>query len=145
MSAVGLSRRLVATIEVAQIRRFGRSLLSVAFSTRVLVLHSTGRRSGLERCTALAVHQDADATLLVVGGAGGQQRTPDWVANLRANPNAAVTLDRRHFAVEALELRGAERSAVWADLAGIWPRIDNYQRRAGRTVPVFRLRSKCSP
>jgi len=130
---------VVRPVEAVQVRWFGRSALSAAFRTPVLVLHTTGRRSGRERSTPLAYHQGDDGSLLVVGGAGGQARIPDWVANLRAEPRAAVTLDRRRAAVKAVELDGDERSVVWPRLEQVWPQIAAYQRRAGRPIPVFRL------
>ena len=132
-------RRAVRPIEAAQTRRLGRSLLSLAFRTPVLVLHTTGRRSGRERTTTLAYHEDADGSLLVVGGAGGQSRIPDWVSNLRASPRAAVTLDRQRFDVVGTEIAGHERQSIWPQLAAVWPQIDAYERRARRPVPVFRL------
>lgn len=120
-------------------RRFGASALSRAFRTPVLLLHTTGRTSGVERTTTLAHHEDADGSLLIVGGAGGQARIPDWVANLRAAPRAAVTLDRQRVEVTAHELVGEERREVWRQLTTVWPQIEAYERRAGRPVPVFRL------
>lgn len=120
-------------------RWFGRSAMSLAFRTPVLVLHTTGRRSGRERSTPLAYHRDGDGSLLVVGGAGGQARTPDWVANLRAEPSAAVTVDRRRSSITAVELVGDEHAATWPRLEQVWPQIASYARRAGRPVPVFRL------
>jgi deazaflavin-dependent oxidoreductase (nitroreductase family) len=99
-----LLRRIARPLETAQIRWAGRSALSLAVRTPVLVLHTTGRRSGAQRSTRLAVERDGDGSLLVVGGAGGQARLPDWVANLRAEPHASVTLDRTRFAVDAEEL-----------------------------------------
>jgi deazaflavin-dependent oxidoreductase (nitroreductase family) len=132
-------RRALGPVEAAQVRRFGGSVLSLAFRTPVLLLHTTGRTTGAERTTTLAHHEDADGSLLIVGGAGGQVRIPDWVANLRAAPRAAVTLDRRRVEVTAHELGGDERATVWQRLTAVWPRIDAYERRAGRPVPVFRL------
>lgn len=137
-------RRLAAPVEAAQVRRFGRSLLAVVFRTPVLLLHTTGRRTGFERTTTLAVHVDGDGSLLVVGGAGGQAELPDWVANLRADPSCEVTYRRRRFAAEAEELAGDERSAMWERLTALWPRIVRYERKAGRPVPVVRLRSRPS-
>jgi F420H(2)-dependent quinone reductase len=139
-------RRLSRPVEVGQIRWLGRSLVSVAARTPVLVLHTTGRRSGTSRATPLAFHRAPDGTLLVVAGAGGQSRLPDWVANLRADPRAAVTVQRRRADVLAEEVTGEDRAEVWGRLALTWPRIDTYQRRAGRLVPVFRLvplRGRC--
>lgn len=133
-------RRAIRPIEAAQVRHFGRSIVSLATRTSVLLLHTTGRTSGLGRTTPLAYHEDADGSLLVVGGAGGQARIPDWVTNLRARPTASVTLDKQRVAVVATELGGQDRSDVWQQLTVPWPRIDTYERRAGRLVPVFRLR-----
>lgn len=133
-------RRAIRPIEAAQVRHFGRSIVSLATRTSVLLLHTTGRRSGIERTTPLAYHEDADGSLLIVGGAGGQARIPDWVANLRAEPTASVTLRKQRVAVVATELGGKDRSEGWQRLTVPWPRIDTYDRRAGRPVPVFRLR-----
>lgn len=132
-------RRLVGSIEAAQVRRFGRSGLSVLFRTPVLVLHTTGRRSGVNRRTTLAYHRAAGGSVLVVGGAGGQSSVADWVLNLRANPEATVTIDRTQIEIRAIELSGSERNSAWRDLKRSWPRIERYERRAGRRVPVFRL------
>ena len=132
-------RRLAQPLEVAQIRRFGRSLFSVVFRTRVLLLHTTGRRSGQERTTALAFHEEDDGSLIVVGGANGQTRMPDWVFNLRAQPDVAVTVRRQRCSVYAEELVGKQRSRRWPTLVERWPRVEVYERRAGRPVPVFRF------
>jgi deazaflavin-dependent oxidoreductase (nitroreductase family) len=122
-----------------QVRLFGRSLLAALFRTPVLVLHSTGRRTGTVRSTTLACHRLADGSFVVVGGAGGQARTPDWVANLRADPCAAVTVDRTRLRVRAVELTGSDRAEMWREVGRVWPQIDAYERRAGREVPVFLL------
>jgi F420H(2)-dependent quinone reductase len=134
-----LLRRLARPIEAAQVRRFGASVVSLVARTPVLVLETTGRRSGIERSTPLAFHLDDEGRFLLVGGASGQARVPDWVANLRAEPDAAIVVDRVRVEVRAQELAGDERRAAWTTLAPVWPRIDAYERRASRPVPVFRL------
>jgi deazaflavin-dependent oxidoreductase (nitroreductase family) len=134
-----LVRRLVGPVEAAQVRRFGRSGLSTVLRTPVLVLETTGRRSGARRATALAYHRGTDGALYVVGGAGGQARLPDWVANLRVDARAAVVVDRTRRPVLARELEGPDRAAAWEVLRRVWPRIERYERRAGRPVPVVRL------
>lgn len=67
------------------------------------------------------------------------RRTPDWVANLRAEPRAGAVIARRRIPVTARELTGNERSATWAELTAVWPRIERYQQRSGRVVAVFVL------
>ncbi|HEV2068857.1 MAG TPA: nitroreductase/quinone reductase family protein [Acidimicrobiales bacterium] len=130
---------MAKAVEAAQVRRFGTSTVSVVFRTPVLVLETIGRRSGARRSTTLAFQRVDDGTLLVVGGAGGQARVPDWVANLRANPHAVAWVDRAPLPVRAVEMTGADRDEAWRHLREVWPRIDRYERRAGRRVPVFRL------
>ena len=130
---------MAKAVEAAQVRRFGGSAVSVVFRTPVLVLETIGRRSGAKRSTTLAFQRVDDGTLLVVGGAGGQARVPDWVANLRANPQAVAWVDRAPLPVRTVEMIGADREEAWRHLSGVWPRIDRYERRAGRRLPVFRL------
>jgi deazaflavin-dependent oxidoreductase (nitroreductase family) len=132
-------RRAGRPFEVAQVRWFGTSALSALFKTPVLLLHTTGRRTGKPRTTPLAFHRGDDGELLIVGGAAGQARNPDWAANLRSTPSASVTVDRVRLDVRAEEMIGPDRHAAWETLRMRWPRIDTYQQRSGRAVPVFRL------
>lgn len=131
-------RRVLRGVEAAQVRWFGGSLLSALFRTPALVLETVGRRSGQRRRTTLAYHR-RDTDLLIVGGAGGQRRVPDWVANVRANPSVHVVIDRVRRPMTAVELVGDERATAWEELRQVWPRIDTYEQRAGRLVPVFQL------
>src|SRR3546814_15412726 len=114
-------RRVAGRVEALQVRLLGRSALSVAFRTPVLLLHTIGRRSGAERSSPLAFHQDPDGSLLVVGGAGGQPRLPDWVANLRAAPRASVTVHPPRFSLDADALAGPQPHAAVHQLAPPWP------------------------
>jgi len=132
-------RRPLRGIEVAQVRWFGRSVLSTLFRTRALVLETVGRKSGQQRQTALAYHRLRDGDLVIVGGAGGQRRVPDWVANARANPEVHVVVDRVRRPMTAAELDGDERSTVWSEVRQVWPQVETYEQRAGRPVPVIRL------
>lgn len=132
-------RRMVGPVERFQARRWGKTVLSVLFRTPVVMVHTVGRRSGQERTTLVAAYTEPDGTLLTVGGAGGQARTPDWVANLRANASGAVTIGRMRHAMTAEELAGGARAEAWTRLRLIWPRIETYERRAGHPIPVLRL------
>lgn len=134
-----LLRQVLRPIETAQIRWFGFSLVSLVFRTPVLLLHTSGRRSGRRRSTPLAYYRLDDQTVAMVGGANGQARLPDWVANVRAEPEVSITIDRVAGRARVEELIGAERAAMWTVLRRRWPRIDVYQSRAGRDVPVFVL------
>ena len=132
-------RRVSGPVEAGTVRRVGRSPLSVLFRVPVLVLETTGRKTGARRRTTLAYQRDPDGSLLLVGGAGGQTRTPDWVANLRAHPRATVILDRRSFEVTVRELTGGEHAAAWDRARTQQPRVEAYERRAGHPIPIFRV------
>jgi deazaflavin-dependent oxidoreductase (nitroreductase family) len=131
-------RRFAGRVESAQVRWFGSSVLSVVFRQPVLLLETTGRRSGRRRRTTVA-YRELEGDLVVVGGAGGQTRAPDWIANLRADPAVFVTRRRRTSPMVARVLEGEERQATWDALAPTWPIITKYERRAGRPIPVVRL------
>ncbi len=143
-------QRAANRLEVWSLGRFGRSPVSIVFGTPVLILETIGRRSGVRHSTPLAygrfscgdVSNSADHSIeriVIVGGAAGQRRMPDWVANLRESPRAAITVDGVRVEVDARELVGVRRDAVWPLLVERWPRIVDYERHAGRPIPVFEL------
>ena len=137
-------RHHLSRLEVWELERFGRSGLSVASRQSVLVLATTGRRSGLTRKTPVTYLPYGDG-LLIGGGAGGQKATPDWVHNLRASGRARVTIDRVARDVAVSELTGDERQRAFAALVERWPSIRRYESWGGRTLPLFVLRSGLHP
>ena len=109
----------------------------------VLVLVTRGRRTGKRRETPLTYVRDDAGRLLISGGAVGQTSNPDWVANLRAEPNCEVIIDKEAAHVRAVELTREERDRGWQrfgeELPKLKARMTNYERRSGRTIPIFRL------
>lgn len=133
-------RRFAGYVESAEGRLFGRTILSTLYRQEVLVLETTGRRTGKRRRTTLAC-REVEGDTVIVGGAGGQTRPPDWVANLRSNPHVIVTRGRRTVPMVARVLDGDERQATWDLLLPSWPIITKYQQRAGYPIPVIKLSS----
>ncbi len=141
-------QRILNRVEVALARRFGWSIISVLAATPVLVIETVGRRSGRPRSTVVAFGRFPDPAeasaagevLVVVGGAAGKQRVPDWVANIRACPAVTVTIGGVRSGVQFRELGGVERSMLWPTLVATWPRIEHYEQLAGRLIPVFVVR-----
>ena len=79
----------------------------------VLLLHSTGARSGEERVTPMMYLPDGDR-YLVFASAAGADRNPAWYHNLMANPDACIEVGDDCVEVHAVELHGAERDAKYA-------------------------------
>lgn len=131
-------RHHLSRLEVWELERFGRSGLSVVSRQSVLVLATTGRRSGRTRKTPVTFLPYEDGWL-IGGGAGGQKATPDWVFNLRATPRASVTIDRVVHEVVVDEPTGVERDRAFETLATRWPSIRRYEDWGARPLPLFVL------
>jgi deazaflavin-dependent oxidoreductase (nitroreductase family) len=125
--------------EVAQLRRLGTSGMTVLRRSPVLVIESTGRKTGRLRAAPLAYWSDADGAFFVGGGAAGMTCVPDWVANLRADPQATVIVRRKRISVRAEELAGQAYHEARAQAISFWPSVPKYEHRSGRHVPYFRL------
>lgn len=104
-----------------------------------LMLHTTGRRTGLERATPLLCVPDGDGWL-IAGSNWGQQHHPAWVHNLRSGGAIAVTFGGVRRPARARELTGAERAGAYARMVGVWRNFERYARTAGtREIPVFHV------
>jgi deazaflavin-dependent oxidoreductase (nitroreductase family) len=115
-----------------------------------LLLTTTGRKSGLMRTNALIYVKDGN-DWLVVPSNGGSDRTPGWLANLRADPHVVVQVARRKVAATARTASPEERERLWPLVnkhnRGLAPlfhwgargRYDVYQRHTSRTIDVVIL------
>jgi deazaflavin-dependent oxidoreductase (nitroreductase family) len=103
----------------------------------MLLLHSTGARSGEERVTPLVCFPE-DGAWVVVASAGGAPQHPAWFHNLLASPDTVIELGDETVAVHA-EVLGDDRDAVWKRISMSSPAFDSYQARAGRRIPLVRL------
>jgi deazaflavin-dependent oxidoreductase (nitroreductase family) len=106
----------------------------------VLILNTTGRRSGQPRETPVAWFADGENAWLVVASGGGSQH-PDWHANLMAHPaEASIELaGREPMPVTPHRLAGAEREKAWREITTANPRMAKYQSKSDREYPVIRL------
>ena len=106
----------------------------------LLLLTTTGARSGEPRVAPLVVFR-VDGQLLIVAGYGGADVNPAWVHNLRANPRAHVEVATGSFDVVARELDPSEREVVIPKINATTPAFAyaNYQSKTTRTIPIFEL------
>ena len=107
----------------------------------LLLLTTTGARSGEPRVAPLVVFR-VEGKLLIVAGYGGADVNPAWVHNLRANPRSRVELATGSFDVIAHELDSSEREAIIPKINATVPAFafSNYQAKTTRTIPIFELR-----
>ncbi|WP_071288445.1 nitroreductase family deazaflavin-dependent oxidoreductase [Mycolicibacterium llatzerense] len=107
----------------------------------LLVLHTTGAKSGQPRVNPAATF-DSDDKLWIVGSAGGADADPAWVHNLRANPNAHIEIGTDEYDVVARELPRAERDAAYARIVKRAPGFAEYEKKTDRLIPVFELQRR---
>ena len=120
----------------------GRASLAGSVGMPLLLLETTGRRSGQQRVTPL-IYLAQGADFLVIGSNWGQEQQPAWALNLLAEPKAVVSVHGTHTPVTARALQDTERAEAWSQMLEIWPAYDEYTRRvqesSGREIMVFRL------
>ena len=94
----------------------------------ILILTTTGRRTGLPRDTALIYGRDGDS-YLVIASTGGSPTHPAWYRNLVDQPDAEVQVKAEHLPVRARTATGVEKSRLWKIMTDQWPNYDVYQSR----------------
>ena len=104
----------------------------------LLVLHSTGRRSGQPRETPLSYTKDGN-TYVVIASDGGSPHHPDWYLNLQADPDVEVDVRGQRVRVHADTVGGEDRDRLWRQAVRSYAGYAGYQARTDRPIPVVRL------
>ena len=106
--------------------------------TTILLLTTTGRRSGQARTTPLIFRPYGEAYLIVASN-GGSDQPPAWYLNLESNPTVHVQIKGDRFVAHARTASPDEKPGMWHVMAQVWPDYDRYQKRTGREIPVVVL------
>jgi deazaflavin-dependent oxidoreductase (nitroreductase family) len=106
--------------------------------TNLLLLATTGAKSGLTRITPLA-YFTIEGKMVVVGSYAGSDVDPAWVLNLRAEPRARVEVGADSYDVLARELARGERDAYYPQIVSVAPNFGEYAARTTRVIPLFEL------
>ncbi len=86
----------------------------------VLLLGTTGRKTGRKRTTPLMYLEDDD-NMVVVASNGGASKHPAWWLNLGANPDAMVEVGGRRIRVRAEAVGSEEKRRLWPRLVAMYP------------------------
>lgn len=121
------------------ILRLSRGRYSLAGrAVPILLLTTTGRRSGQERTTPLLYLRDG-GRFVVLGSRGGRKSPAAWYLNLLSNPRATVLVDGEQIQCDSYEAQGPERDQLWDQLVAMNPGFEVYQQRLSRRIPVMVL------
>ncbi|HEV2527323.1 MAG TPA: nitroreductase family deazaflavin-dependent oxidoreductase [Thermomicrobiales bacterium] len=105
----------------------------------MLILTTTGARSGRSLVTPLVSTPEADRWLIYASAAGAD-RHPDWYHNLVANPEVTVEVGTETFPARATVITGDERDRLYAEQVQRMPGFGGYQAKTSRVIPVVELR-----
>ena len=108
----------------------------------LLLLTTTGARSGQRRTKPLAYLPDGDRKI-IFASKGGAPTNPDWYHNLVAHPEVTVEIgdgsQTETFEATATVITGEERDRLYAKQAQVFPDFGDYEAKASRVIPVIAL------
>jgi proline iminopeptidase len=104
----------------------------------ILLLTTTGRKTGGQSTTPLIYGMDGDNPV-IVASKGGAPAHPGWYRNLAKTPEVEVQIKGDRFHARARTAEGEERDRLWRRLNEIWPHYDEYQTKTEREIPVVVL------
>ena len=107
-------------------------------NTSLLLLNTTGAKSGQLRTNPVAYTTDGDH-FIIIASKGGAPTNPDWYYNVKANPRVTIELGREKFQARAVIAEGAERDHLFTQMAAVMPGFADYQRNTDRQMPVIVL------
>jgi deazaflavin-dependent oxidoreductase (nitroreductase family) len=104
----------------------------------LLLLTTTGARTGLPRTIPLTAVQTANR-LLIVASNGGAPTDPAWYHNLLAHPDVTVEVGQETFPATASLVPASERPNLWAKVVELFPFFGDYQAKVTREIPLIEL------
>ena len=102
----------------------------------IVVLRTTGRRSGLVRTVVLSAPVVDGDQIVLVASKGGDDRDPEWYRNLVVNPSVELTMHGAERRMTARAADAAERAVLWPKVVAAYPGYAGYQRRTTRRIPL---------
>ena len=104
----------------------------------LLLLHSTGAKSGLERVSPMMYMQVGDSWAVFASKAGADTN-PAWYHNLLAHPEAQIEVGTETIDVIGRDLGDEEREPIWTAQKAAYPGFAGYERKTSRQIPVVLL------
>ena len=123
---------------IAEFRANGGEVGGQFAGAPLLILHTTGARSGQERENPM-MYLDLDGERYVFASKAGADTNPDWYHNLVANPEVRVEVGTETYRARAEVLSTSERDRVYAEQARRYPGFAEYEQKTSRVIPVVAL------
>lgn len=104
----------------------------------LLLLHTTGAKSGLPRLNPVAYTKDGDR-LVIIASKGGADTDPDWYYNVVAHPHVTVEVGTEKYDAIAIVAEEPERTRLYDQMAGQYPGFEEYRQKTSRAIPVITI------
>lgn len=137
-ATIAAAQKWATKLHASLFRATGGRIGGRLVGSPVLLLVTTGRKSGLQRTTPLLYLEDGGRRVIVASN-GGAAKHPVWWLNLKANPEATVEIAGRKTPVRAKEARGEEKELLWKKLVSMYGPYESYRRKTDREIPVILL------
>jgi F420H(2)-dependent quinone reductase len=106
----------------------------------VLLLTTTGRKTGKLRTTPLGYFEQ-DGGYIIIASNSGANSNPGWFYNLKSHPQAKIQIKNRQFEVTATIVGPEKRGQLWERLEALSPAYGNYAKKTNREIPLIFLQS----
>lgn len=123
---------------IEEFRANGGKVGGMFANASILLLTTTGAKSGRSYTTPLVYSKDGER-IVVIASKAGADTNPDWYHNLKAHPLVTVELGTVRFQARAAITAGEERERLFNRQAAQWPAFNDYQARTKRQIPVIVL------
>jgi len=104
----------------------------------ILLLTTTGRKTGEQRTVPLIYAQDGDR-YVIIASKGGAPEHPGWYQNIEKTPEVGLQVKDQVFRARARVAKGEERERLWRLANTVWKYYDDYAKRTAREIPVVVL------
>lgn len=130
---------------IAEFRANGGKVGGYFEGANMVLLHTTGAKSGQERINPLVYTTDGD-NLVIIASKGGADSNPDWYYNLLANPVTSVEVGTEQFEVQATSVtEEPERSRLYAKMVTHREGFAEYEQKTSRKIPAVVLERIVNP
>ncbi|CAN5337785.1 nitroreductase family deazaflavin-dependent oxidoreductase [soil metagenome] len=125
---------------IAEFRANGGHVTTAGFGSNLILVHSIGAKSGVERVHPLMGIAQPDGSWFIAASKAGAPEHPAWFANLVKHPDVTIETGTRTVDVTASVLEGEDRDSAWVQFTTRSPGFAEYETKAGdRTIPVVKL------
>jgi F420H(2)-dependent quinone reductase len=138
MAAPAGALRAAGKLNIPIYRLTGGRVFGNLDGNPILLLTTTGRKSGQPRTAPVIYMPDGDR-MVIIGTNAGNLRTPAWALNLEARPEAEVEVRRRRLPVRGRVATGDERAELWRRFTETYSGFDDYAANVTRDIRLFVL------